>query len=1224
MIESIPNSILPHLNEISERLWSGHAAIMVGAGFSRNATPRVNPCKGFPDWNQLGDVFYEKTRGEKIKDGRFLNVLKLADEVQASFGRPMLHQLLRDSIPDTDYEPSSLHVDLLKLPWSDVLTTNYDTLLERAANLVTERSYNLVVNNQNLIYSERPRIIKLHGSFPSVEPFIITEEDYRRYPNDFAPFVNTVQQCLLENTLCLVGFSGDDPNFLRWIGWIRDNLGEKQSPKIYLIGVLNLTKAQVNLLVEYNIVTIDMSELEGVGGDHFKGVQKFLDFCASKNKESENLDWPNTVANLFPVLDEHETLTQKIEEILPFWKSQRESFPGWVVVPDDRRGGLFNFTRGWGGFVKKADEISKILLIEFLYEYCWRMEKCLCPISDETAELISVALNYIEKLYRDLDADSVECSREIEIPGLDIYKIKKQCAFLQLAYLRYLREEGRTDQWVLNEKRAYIFLGEDDSSQFYYEKCLFHLFEFDLEELEGEMRRWVVKPTQSFWSAKKAGLLAELGKFDESIALLKESLNAVRVRLNLKPITSDYSDVSQEAYILFLLNYVEKGKNTEELKFGPVTQAYNRLNFLKQYKCDPWGEWKIIEMALRTEFKEKTEVEIVPKFDLDSSVRVYHDGFRSEVLDAFKMLKFVEDIGAPIKISTVHFGQKAAMEAISRLREIVPYWSMSTMFRIGSVEAVDKIFNRKSMVSMRQVDVDPLVIAYCNTFKKVVLSNKFKDVPQRRLLKSFMPELLSRLLCKCSFSAKKEVFSILEKIYQSDEKNGYSGVRELTQRLLGALSEDEMFEYLLAFIKFPVIYSGSAKIAYEFPNPFEFIRISAGKSPRSRSMVSLKNSRVEELIGIVAGNPPGRKWAIYTLRGLKYLEILDVDQELDFRNAVWSLTDEQGLPENTGFYRFSWCDDFCPESVDGSLLIKNYIVREAIQIQNEFSGQDMKMTERVLPWCFEIIGASSFVRWTFEETNLIIDKILCFWGEVKKFLDQSRSGSIWSDFEGGSAKFTKLKQALIAVVPRGFNFNRKSRELLFLQMVDEMVGYGLPVFSIKCAFSHAIPAWRDNFIEEASLIYLDTDSAYIMDAIEGFNILIKGGVDDTELVEHFLNLLSGSLLVRDKNRLRFCLMEAQNLICNYEKYFSKKFESSVLFALDKIKNETDSFSEFFELHEGLCIREISARLAYCLDQHYKSINIRRPDVIDQWCAICDRSDEFVEIRNAWSSYSKFI
>ena len=84
-----------------------------------------------------------------------------------------------------------------------MFTTNYDTLLERAREFVTLKRYEVVVEKEDLLYANQPRIVKLHGSFPS-PPFVITEEDYRRYPSDNAPFVNTVRQSLLENTLCLI------------------------------------------------------------------------------------------------------------------------------------------------------------------------------------------------------------------------------------------------------------------------------------------------------------------------------------------------------------------------------------------------------------------------------------------------------------------------------------------------------------------------------------------------------------------------------------------------------------------------------------------------------------------------------------------------------------------------------------------------------------------------------------------------------------------------------------------------------------------------------------------------------------------------------------------------------------------------------------------------------------------------------------------------------------
>jgi NAD-dependent SIR2 family protein deacetylase len=193
------NNIESYLSEIAERLWSGHASLMVGAGFSMNAKKGDANAKSFPLWSDLGDIFFQKlyNKTPEPKDKCYLDILKLANEVEATFGRPTLNKILRDEIPNVEYQPSELHIKLLQLPWTDIFTTNYDTLLERTAEKVLEQRYETVVNKEDLIWSTKPRIIKLHGSFPSERPFIITEEDYRKYSEEYAPFVNTVQQSLL-------------------------------------------------------------------------------------------------------------------------------------------------------------------------------------------------------------------------------------------------------------------------------------------------------------------------------------------------------------------------------------------------------------------------------------------------------------------------------------------------------------------------------------------------------------------------------------------------------------------------------------------------------------------------------------------------------------------------------------------------------------------------------------------------------------------------------------------------------------------------------------------------------------------------------------------------------------------------------------------------------------------------------------------------------------------
>jgi hypothetical protein len=100
--------------------------------------------------------------------------------------------------------------------------------------------------------------VKLHGTLGTVRPYILTESHFRTYPSRFAPFVNTVRQAIMENVMCLIGFSGDDPNFLEWSGWVRDQMGE-QAPLIYLVSLGSIRSSQRAVLERRRVVPIDLS-----------------------------------------------------------------------------------------------------------------------------------------------------------------------------------------------------------------------------------------------------------------------------------------------------------------------------------------------------------------------------------------------------------------------------------------------------------------------------------------------------------------------------------------------------------------------------------------------------------------------------------------------------------------------------------------------------------------------------------------------------------------------------------------------------------------------------------------------------------------------------------------------------------------------------------------------------------------------------------------------------
>src|SRR6266852_3247689 len=179
---------------IREALWRhkvlGSASIMVGAGFSRNADPLSSTTRLMPNWSEMAEALCHplyplddaRRQGALHEASGTSGFLRLAQEYQAAFGPSLLNDKIRNLVPDLDYRPGDLHKRLLRLPWADVFSTNWDSLLERACGDVFERSYDIVRTVGEIPFTMRPRIVKLHGTFPGHDPFIFTEEEYRTYP----------------------------------------------------------------------------------------------------------------------------------------------------------------------------------------------------------------------------------------------------------------------------------------------------------------------------------------------------------------------------------------------------------------------------------------------------------------------------------------------------------------------------------------------------------------------------------------------------------------------------------------------------------------------------------------------------------------------------------------------------------------------------------------------------------------------------------------------------------------------------------------------------------------------------------------------------------------------------------------------------------------------------------------------------------------------------------
>ena len=84
---------------------------------------------------------------------------------------------------------------------------------------------------------------------------------------------------------------------------------------------------------------------------------------------------------------------EQLSKLLQTWKKQRRLYPGWVIVPEDRRSELWLYTEKWLSYLPTGDDLPSLVDLEFAFELNWRMEKCLCPILDNQVEFLESTLN---------------------------------------------------------------------------------------------------------------------------------------------------------------------------------------------------------------------------------------------------------------------------------------------------------------------------------------------------------------------------------------------------------------------------------------------------------------------------------------------------------------------------------------------------------------------------------------------------------------------------------------------------------------------------------------------------------------------------------------------------------------------------------------------------------------------------------------------------------------
>lgn len=769
---------MDYIKEIAEAMSANHAAVMIGAGFSKNADKISSTDKWFKNWNELSDMFYETVYGNAGPGKEYNSSLRLAQEVEITVGRPKLENILKEAVPDEDYGPSEVYTKLMELPWRDVFTTNYDTLLERAADKVSKRRYNVVVNQEDLVNSnDAPRILKLHGSFPSQRPFIITEEDYRTYPIKFAAMVNTVQQALLENVFCMIGFSCEDPNFLSWIGWIHDNLGKSSSQKIYMISIEHISEAKQKLLFDKNIIVVDLQELYPEKEiperlkSFFENLRKLIE---EKDKKDQ---WFDLSEIAISAENSFEEKTKKLKVL-------NNSYPGWIFLPWKMKYKvnrvLEELDDEWDFFAKKEKlvDISFSMQIEYMYEYVKFLNIVGRPIILETAEK-----------FWDILENSKEKEEKTE------YKI--QYIYLQL--LRAYRELADWEKYDLCRAKILESTLKYEEKQFLYSNDWWmKMYRFKDVNLIDLLNKWDLAQGDLYWPIIKSSMYAIAGEKVKGEQILGEILPKIRQQL-VKNSKDEYL-CSIEECIVSLLNFMRQGD--WQVNLDAEMEAC-----IQTGDVNWWGENEEYCSHLNEKEDKKPETSVQTNYDLSITYTSHMGRCNSKIYYALDYLRFLEQTGHPFRIQMVT-NTKGFQRVIETLYLYYPQWCLIQILIAQNEKELDMLFGRNKLSGMTQEEVDNCIQEYIKALDLVSKNIKPENANWSTSVydnsAKILPQIISRLCYKCSIEILDQILDYMLILCSSNVRDNFKGINKILEGVCNAYTEKEQGERIEKILRFPM------------------------------------------------------------------------------------------------------------------------------------------------------------------------------------------------------------------------------------------------------------------------------------------------------------------------------------------------------------------------------------------------------------------------------------
>lgn len=969
-------------------------------------------------------------------------------------------------------------------------------------------------------------------------------------------------------------------------------------------------------------------------------MSRFFEYVRSKQPDA--LDWPYNAKSLSPAHSaDHIEEVQKITEE---WRRQRQAYPGWLILPHGNREKLWAFTVAWVNCLPGTDASPPGLDIQYAFELIWRLERCLLPVFNNISVFCEKLL---EKYWPFQDINSYSNCRihnkDQKFQDLPWNDIRQAWLAIAVWMLRFYREEGYLDKWKEAENRLktlFDHLSAEQREFLNYEGFLFSLFTLELPNAKQRLENWRPNEAQPYWMAKRAAGLAEIGLLSEAEIISRNALENVRKKLNQKLDAADLTLVSLESYAMLLGKYIQAAAALGKSEWGTLrdsnAQFNDRRNELKGFWCDPWNEIKLFELTLRSPPVKKETVNEERLFDIGRITQTRH--FRStdeEGLSAYAFLRFCEEVGLPYRIGSYNMVAQIALESLQRISKYSSFWAIATLARAGDANAVNRLFSRESVYKFTAQEADQLIQNYLNALDKcrddIHTSDTFLSDSYGVRLAQLLPEVLSRLCCKCSGETKHRVLEFVSGIYGSPDKKKYRNVKNLIKRLISSMTEVAKYNLIPDLLEIPFPEDLNLRINDDFPNPLLLLELN--QKPECATDLNIQTELVNDLFRQAAmDDSDRRRWAIASLITLHKLQLIDDGQSKNLASAIWRITDQYGLPDSIDFYKFVFLRFPHPEAVDPARLFKNYVMSSFFPIQENEQDEGAIIMGENIHIVHEIIRANcnGGSIWTADDAAEILQRLLKWWDADKYRLGEKENfhenfPSIQEEFK---RRFIHMLELLAEVVGPKLSADSSNEIKTSLgRLLNEVQDFGLPGLAAEAACLHIYPDQRANIYSRIKEALISNQKKMQKDGLGAISkIIFDGNYAPANPVEDDpASMLIQYLTWCPIDSISTALFIIVSILNKSPSSFSDSLKSATNKRLNRLFDDTayGSDNTGLSFDEKLEVRRTSSILASSLWSYFKSRNLSIEGVVENWRAACLSPDEFSEIRNPWEHTEGF-